>query len=774
MRFSRPFASVYDVLALILFCAGSTAFAQQQAAPNENNGQLIGDPQLAAITPVGALSVAGALGSSNSSSSLADPATISEIPVIPPVQATIEVNAGEQAISTGLAAPYHITQEEVLSAAGTWGDFTRYLQLLPGVVWNSDMSNDVMVRGGNPAENLFVVDGIEVPNINHLALEGTTGGFTSMMDTSTIESVDMKPGSYDARYSSRLSSLIEIHTRQSAKQKRAGELDVGISGAGGFIQLPFAKSGSLLLSAHRSVLNLATDDIGLNGVPIYTNGMAQLDWSPDSKDHLSVLSLSGADSMNITPHPCDEGVTLDIQTEYNGSRSTNGLVWQHTHSPAALSTVTVSYSAQNQTIAQQLQSTDFYGQLDCESVPIETTPAYSEQTGDGIGTLQYGFQFGHKVSHQEWLFSAGVTARLVAMNYAVSQPVGQQSPFNVNPNWTDANSFARRLASGQTAAYAEVTGRLGERWTIIAGAREETFALTGAHVFEPRASAAFRISAHQTVNATYSQSSQLPPSINILSDPENARLRPIEARQFSLGAELWRAPRVTVALETYHKSYSNEPVSTEYPSLMLANMVDTLGQEFIWLPLKTGGHGQSDGAELLVRAHANRLRFMGSVSESRTRYAAADGVLRPGNFDFPLVSNVMITGRMGKGFEISIRDTYASGRPYTPFNIELSEQQSRGIYDLTEINSVRGSAYNRIDADFNRNFQIRKGVLNIHAGMENILDRANFLGYAWMDNCHPDPGATVCGQNIMAFPGVPETKVTQMPAFPSAGIRYSF
>jgi len=89
------------------------------------------------------------------------------------------------------------------------------------------MSNDVMVRGGSPSENLFVVDGIEVPNINHIAVEGTTGGFTSMIDTSIIESVDVKAGGYDARYSSRLSSLIEIHTSEGNAKERSGELDLG-------------------------------------------------------------------------------------------------------------------------------------------------------------------------------------------------------------------------------------------------------------------------------------------------------------------------------------------------------------------------------------------------------------------------------------------------------------------------------------------------------------------------------------------------------------------
>jgi hypothetical protein len=249
----------------------------------------------------------------------------------------------------------------------------------------------------------------------------------------------------------------------------------------------------------------------------------------------------------------------------------------------------------------------------------------------------------------------------------------------------------------------------------------------------------------------------------------------MQAEQFSLGADLWRADKASLSVEAFHKRYTNEPVSTEYPSLMLANMIDTLGEQFIWLPLKNGGRGGSEGVELLLRAHTDRwLRFLGSATYSRTRYAAADGVMRSGNFDFPLVLNGLATIRMPRKIEIAIRDTYASGRPYTPFNIALSKQQSRGIYDLSRINAMRGSAYNRVDVDANRNFYMRRGILNIHAGVENALDRQNFMGFVWMDNCKPSANQTACGPNPTVMPGLPETRVTQMPIFPSAGVRYRF
>lgn len=690
--------------------------------------------------------------------------------VIAPVRSTVFVDATLEESKTGQPSPYHITRSAVQSSAGTWGDFTRFLQLLPGVVWNSDLTNEMLVRGGNPSENLYVVDGIEVPNINHIALEGTTGGFASMIDTSAIASVDLKPGPYDPQFAGRLSSLIEIHTRERGP-KPTRELDGGISGAGGLCQQPLGKKeGDLLLTAHRSVLNLVTNDIGINGVPIYINGLAQLEWSPNSRNRVSALSVNGVDTLNMTPQPCDGGATLNIQTQYSGARSTDGVIWTHIHSPTSFSTVVASWSGQGQNIGQQLQATKFYGKPGCDNDPVETTPVYDENTHDGIATLSYGLHYGLR----DAVLSAGSRIQALTTNYVVAQPLGEQSPFNPNPAWTDVDSFARRLTTDVTGSYAEFTAHLKSRWTLISGAREETFSLTGAYAFEPSASLAFQISDHQNVNVSWGRTAQLPPMIDILSYPQNNTLQPLRVEEYSMGGDLWHGSWASLHAEAYRKRYANEPVSTEYPSLMLANLVDTLGQ-FVWLPLRTGGFGQAGGVEMLLRAHLrDRLEVLGSASYSRTRYAAADGILRPGNFDYPLVGNGMVTIRLWKGFQISARDTYLTGRPYTPFNIPISEQQARGIYDLTRINILRGPAYNRVDADINRDFRIFKGVLNVHGGVENALDRPNFLGYAWMNNCHPRPHQTMCGENPTAIPCVPETDVYQMPLFPSAMARFTF
>ena len=687
-----------------------------------------------------------------------------------PVSTTIEVNADTQTTLQGAAVPYHVTQAEVLSSAGTFEDFTRYLQVLPGVAWNSDISNDVMVQGGHPSENLYVLDGIEVPNINHLAVEGTTGGFTAMLDTSSISSVDLNSGLYDASYSSRLSSMIEIRTHESEAGTSEGEVNFGIGGIGGFWDLPIGKRGSALLSAHRSLLNLVTDNIGIDGTPTYTDGLARLQWSPNGKDRISILSLNGADSIDVTPCAGDPYESLLIDTQYSGARSTHGMVWQHIRGTMGVSTLSASYSSDDQSISQQQQnpgaSEKNWENSGVYCQPIQLTTVYGEKTHDGIASVNYKVQSGLR----DWVISEGVTGRLTRLDYAVAQPEGQQSPFNANPAWTDSDSFRRNFETGQTGAFAEITGHVGKRWTLTTGAREETFALTAAKTFTPRGSLAYRIDEHQSLNVSFDRSAQLAPAINILSFAQNALLRPIQVEQFSASADLWRTNWAAAQISFYRKAYSSEPVSTEYPSLMLANMVDTLGQQFVWIPLRSGGRGRSQGAELLLRAHwKDRVQFLGSTTYSRTRYAAADGVMRAGNYDFPLIGNGLTAIHFPKAFMLSVRDTYASGRPYTPFNVALSEEQARGIYDLTRVNALRGPAYNRFDFDIGRQFRIRKGTLTANGGMQNAFDRGNFLGYAWLDRCLASEPAAKCDLN-----GEPETKVEQMPHFPSATIRFDF
>jgi len=256
--------------------------------------------------------------------------------------------------------------------------------------------------------------------------------------------------------------------------------------------------------------------------------------------------------------------------------------------------------------------------------------------------------------------------------------------------------------------------------------------------------------------------------MDLLSYPGNRQLRPIEARQAAAGMRLWQAGWGTLDIEAYTKQYRREPVSTEFPQLMLFNMVDTLGQAFVWLPLVDSGTAGSRGIEALLRTHfARRVNLMLSGARSQSEYRALDGVRRTGSYDTPVTLNALVAARLPMGFTLNTRESFASGRVYSPFDLPDSLAQSRGIYDLSRINAMRGPAYNRLDVELERQFKIAKGEMAIQAGAENVLNRGNLLGYVWLQNCTPE---LPC-ENAQVLP---IEKVDQMGRFPVLSAHYRF
>jgi len=308
----------------------------------------------------------------------------------PTVNTTVEVRASSRDSEHDAPSTFRASAEQILSSAGTFGDFSRYLQLFPGVVFNSDQSNSILVRGGNPIENLYLVDGIEIPNINHISSAASTGGFASMIDTAIIQDVNLRSGGYDASFNERLSSVIEIHSRDSPSGGgRRSELNFGITGAGGISEWGLPNNGAMLFSFHRSLLDIFTNDIGLNGTPIYTNALSRVTLKPTASDRLTLLSLGGIDSININPDAGDKAETITIDTQYSGWRYTNGVQWQHIYSPRTFGAFTLSQSEQSQRIDQQDQLLNGTVPPGGTLASNLLTPIYHESTRDGLTSIGY-------------------------------------------------------------------------------------------------------------------------------------------------------------------------------------------------------------------------------------------------------------------------------------------------------------------------------------------------------------------------------------------------
>src|SRR5258708_3282772 len=262
---------------------------------------------------------------------------------------TVEVKESESDAPEPQA--FEAGSEEVVLSAGTYGDIMRFMQVIPGAVATSDTSNEVLVRGGHPIENLYLVDGIEVPNINHLATLGTTGGFAPMIDAAAVQALKLYTGGYEAKYSQRLSSVTEITLHDPGKYGRHAEADFGIQGVGGLIEHKLF-GGDILGSAHHGLLDVVTKNAGMNGVPTYTNALTRFRASDASGNSLTLLHVAGWDSISITPCQADALETSEIDSQYSAWRETSGAAWQHVFSPKAFGGGTGTTSEQGKPLHQ--------------------------------------------------------------------------------------------------------------------------------------------------------------------------------------------------------------------------------------------------------------------------------------------------------------------------------------------------------------------------------------------------------------------------------------
>ena len=120
--------------------------------------------------------------------------------------------------------------EELRRDAGASGDVSRALVAVPGVMKTAEESNDLIVRGGSPAENGFYIDNIFVPNINHFPQWGASGGNISMLNMDFIDRLQVDTGGFDVSYGNRLSSIFDSGSREGNRQRVKGQVNLSIDG----------------------------------------------------------------------------------------------------------------------------------------------------------------------------------------------------------------------------------------------------------------------------------------------------------------------------------------------------------------------------------------------------------------------------------------------------------------------------------------------------------------------------------------------------------------
>ncbi len=277
-----------------------------------------------------------------------------------------------------------------------------------------------------------------------------------------------------------------------------------------------------------------------------------------------------------------------------------------------------------------------------------------------------------------------------------------------------------------------MTKSLAPRVGVTTGLRFDDYAYLAERRLSPRLGATLRLTPSLSWNASYGRYYQQPGFLFLTAFPENRNVVPWRADHYVTGLS-WSGPRnVRGTFEVYRKRYGDYPVATTLPSVSLANVGDTFNAREILFPLTSAGRGHATGMELFVEKRlTDRFYGQANLAFSHTRHAALDGVMRPGAFDYPYVLNLTGGYRISPTWEVSSRVVLLGGRPYTPYDDEVSAAQRRGVFDLSRVNAERSAAYARVDVRVDRTVMVNGKPFNVFFGVQNILNRNNFGGEVW-------------------------------------------
>lgn len=629
---------------------------------------------------------------------------------------------------------YLIQPREIFKAAGALQDVSRYLQTLPGVVVGSDdFRNDIIVRGGSPVENLFVVDNIEVPNINSFANFASAGGTVSILDPALIADTTFLTGGYPAPYINRASSVLQITQREGARDQVRGRATLGFGGAGGILEGPIREGrGSWVVSARRSFLDFFTDDVGFGGVPVYYSINAKVVYDLTPRDRVWAANLSGWDDIRLgaRENPGEDREINNFDIRYRGTRAATGLNWQRLFGARGVGLLGLTHSEATTVSAVRDLARDG---VPPPGIPIPdligASPlVFDDDSRERETTLKYDLTLYAPFLQK---IQAGAAFKIFNLNYRVASPFGSATPYSQIPD-VYPFSLDRGFRAYQNSGYVQASRRMGPRVNLTWGGRVDHYSLLQSTRFSPRAGLSVRLTEKLSWRASYGSYFQQPFFLFLAAFPENQSMVPLRADHYVTGFSYIVSPSFRVTLEAYRKDYKDYPAARDIPQLSFANIGDTFNVRDILLPLVSAGRGRAQGIELfLEKKFTDKWFGQANFALSQARHAGLDGVLRPGSFDYPFVANFVGGYRLSPKWEVSTRFAYLTGRPFIPFDETLSAAQRRGVFDLARVNAERLPDYVRVDFRLDRTFTVRDKPLLVFLGVQNIINRQNVAGFSW-------------------------------------------
>jgi outer membrane receptor for ferrienterochelin and colicin len=600
------------------------------------------------------------------------------------------------------------SNEEIRRSPGGFEDVIRALSVLPGVAQADGGRNDLIVRGGAPSENLYLVDGYKVQNINHFGTQGATGGPLSYINLDFVSGTTFSTGGFSVNNGDKLSSSLAIDLRNGRQDRIGGKATISASQFGLNVEGPIAKNSQFIFSARRSYLDFIFKAADFSFVPEYWDILGKADFEIDESNSLSLLLITAIDNINYFNDNEDQ--------RYDNSRIIGSEQLQY------LAGLKYRHLIDNGFINLSLSRN--FVDYDTQQRDSLLVPVYLNKSKEIENT--FNAELTYKLSNKSDL-TLGGDAKLIDFEAKILLPTYTTTFGDSLP--TTALDTTNTYYKG--ALYLNYNTVLFDRIISNLGVRGDYFnALDDKFYFSPRLSLSYLLSDLTRVNFSTGIYYQSPAYLWLVGDEINTRLKNIRVNQFILGFDHYLNSDALIKVEGFYKDYSNYAVSLIRTYLTMANTGAGFGDEnyesFGLEPLTANGTGNAKGIELSLQKKLSGTPYYGiaSLTYSVANYTALDNVERIGSYDQTWIVSLSGGYKISPEWEASLKFRYSTGRPYTPYNFD-------GTQNVSDYNSLRFPDNHSLDIRVDKLWFFSSWSLITYIDIQNIYNRKNITSVRW-------------------------------------------
>lgn len=637
-------------------------------------------------------------------------------------------NAFEAVNQSSTVSTRSFTAEQTERIPAGANDPGRVALSYPGVQrGENDTENQIIVRGNSPAGILWRLEGIDIPNPNHFAIIGSSGGGITVFSAQLLARSDFSTGGFAAEYGNAFSGVFDIHFRQGNFYKSSNRFRLTLLGIDLSKEGPIQKGRSSYLVNYRySTLGLLSSfGVYLVGERV-TNNFQDLSFnlvfkSKNNKSVSTVFGIGGLSEEHYLP-VTDPEARITGQSSHWEDRvrpaNMGTLGWTWTYLPddkSYLKTVVALVGSRIERMSDTLNRED-------ERYRYETQKYLDNRL---VSSITYNRKLNARsvfktglIFNQIWFdFFKSTRARASTSN--ISQPL-----FNTSVQGSGN--------SQQLQHYAQLHYNLSDKLALNTGYHFLHLFANNSSSLEPRVSLEYKPQSNQRLSLAYGLYSRaLPLMAYFYADAAgnniNRNLKLLKSQHTILAYHLYNQQKMRIILEAYWQHMYNVPIrpETKYTYWMLNE-----SESFPEFKAVSKGKGNNYGIDAAIeKLFSNSYYFMINGSLMKGTFKTANGETYNTRFNTVFSSSLSVGKefplRRGSILQIGARFLLNGGFRYTPLDPVLSKAQGRYVAQAGADFAEQVPAYKRLDSRIAYRFNRSKLAGNISLDIQNTLNRIN-------------------------------------------------